>query len=90
VWKQVSFFPITGANQSSDKYYKRILDSFNQKKNYGEYATMHMIRNEGTLSHRWNIIKAVVSKFHGYYAKITRRKDSGSTMVDWVLPMSIR
>jgi hypothetical protein len=49
-----------------------------------------MNRNEGTLSHRWNIIKAVVSKFHGYYAKITRRKDSGSTMVDWVLPMSIR
>jgi hypothetical protein len=46
-WKQVRFCPITGANQSSGRYYKKILDSFNVNKNYGEYATMHMIRNEG-------------------------------------------
>jgi hypothetical protein len=28
-WKQVSFCPITSANQSDGKYYKRIYDQFN-------------------------------------------------------------
>lgn len=78
-WKQVSFCLITGANQSAGKFYKRILDSFNEKKNYGVYSTMHMNRNEGALSHRWNIIKAACSKFHGYYEKIKARKESGKT-----------
>ncbi|KAK1618628.1 hypothetical protein QYE76_024145 [Lolium multiflorum] len=84
-WKQVSFFPITGANQTGTKYYKRILDCFNEKKNYGDYATINMNRNEGALSHRWNIIKAACSKFHGIYEKIKRRQESGNTMVDWIL-----
>jgi hypothetical protein len=83
-WKQVSFCPITGANQTGGKYYKRILDCFNEKKNYGDYATIEMNRNEGALSHRWNLIKAACSKFHGYYEKIKARKESGTTMVDWV------
>lgn len=72
------------ANQSADKYYKRILDSFNKKKNYGDYATIDMIRNESVLSHCWSIIKAAYSKFHGYYEKIKIRKESGKTMVNWV------
>ena len=80
----MSFCPITGANQTGGKYYKRILDTFNEKKNYGDYATINMIRNEGALSHRWNIIKAACSKFHGYYETIKGRKESGKTMVDWV------
>jgi hypothetical protein len=43
-----------------------------------------MNRNEGALSHRWNLIKAACSKFHGYYEKIKARKESSKTMVDWV------
>jgi hypothetical protein len=82
-WKQVSFCHITDANQTGGKYYKRILDCFNEK-NYGDYATIKMNRNEGSLSHRWNLIKAPSSKFHGYYEKINTRKESGKTMVDWV------
>jgi hypothetical protein len=35
---------------------------------------MHMIRNEGALSHRWNIIKAAYNKFHGYHEKIKAPK----------------
>jgi hypothetical protein len=30
-WKVVSFCPITGANQSTGKYYKRIYDLFNER-----------------------------------------------------------
>jgi hypothetical protein len=33
-----------------------MLDSFNEKKNYDEYATINMIRNEDALSHHWKII----------------------------------
>nr|XP_051210978.1 uncharacterized protein LOC127328417 [Lolium perenne] len=84
-WEKVNFCPITGANQTGDKYYKRILDCFNEKKNYGDYATIEMNRNEGALSHRWNLIKAACSKFHGYYEKIKARKESGKTMVYWML-----
>jgi hypothetical protein len=80
----VSFCPITDANQTSGKYYKRLLDQFNERKNYGDYATIHMIRNEGALSHRWNIINAACSKLHGYFEKVKNRKESGKTIKDWV------
>jgi hypothetical protein len=43
-----------------------------------------MIRNEGALSHRWSIIKAACSKFHGYFDKVKNRKESGKTMKDGV------
>jgi hypothetical protein len=79
----VGFCPIIGANQSSGKYYKRILDSFNEKNNYDEYATINMIRNEGALSNCWNIINSACSKFHGYY-EIKGWKESGKTMVECV------
>jgi hypothetical protein len=51
-WKAVSFCPINTANQSASKYYKRIYDQFNERKNFGDYAAMHMIRNELAMSHR--------------------------------------
>jgi hypothetical protein len=50
-WKQVSYFPITGASQTGGKYYKSILNCFNEKNNYREYANMEMNRNKGALSH---------------------------------------
>jgi hypothetical protein len=34
------------------KYYKRILDQFNEHRHFGDYAKIHMIRNEGAISHR--------------------------------------
>lgn len=83
-WKAVSLDPITGANQTAGKYYKRIYDQFNERKQFGEYATIHMIRNEGGLSHRWNTIKKACNKFHGHLETIKKRKESGKTMVDYV------
>jgi hypothetical protein len=49
---QVSFCPITGTNQSAGKYYKLIYDQFNERKNFGDYAAIHMIQNESAMSHR--------------------------------------
>jgi hypothetical protein len=56
-WKSVSFFPISGANQNYGKYSRRIYDQFKERKNFGDYATIHMIHNESAMSHRWNIIR---------------------------------
>jgi hypothetical protein len=51
-WKAVSLDPITGTNQTLSKYYARILDEFNKHHHIGDYAKLHMNRNEGAISHR--------------------------------------
>ena len=72
-WKAVSMDPVTGANQTADKYYKRIFDQFNERKRFGDYATMYMERNESSMSHRWAAIKRGCNKFHGFLETIIRR-----------------
>jgi hypothetical protein len=60
-WKSVSLDPNTCANQTSAKYYKRILDQFNERPHFGEYTKINMVQNEGAISHRWGAIKAACS-----------------------------
>jgi hypothetical protein len=83
VWKTVSFYPITGTNGNAGKYYKHIYDQFNKRKNISDYATIHMIRNKSSMSHRWNLIRNACNKFHGCYTRATNRH-VGSSMVDVV------
>jgi hypothetical protein len=45
-WKAVSLDPITSANQTLGKYYARIVDEFNKRRHIGDYAQIHMNRNE--------------------------------------------
>jgi hypothetical protein len=52
-WKAVSLDPITSTNQTLRKYYARILDEFNVCRHIGDYAKIHMNRNEGAISHGW-------------------------------------
>ena len=83
-WAAVSLDPITGTNQTAGKYYKRIFDQFNERKRYGEYASIFMSRTESALSHRLAAIKKGCNKFHGFLEAIIRRKERGKTMVDFV------
>ena len=83
-WAAVILDPITGTNQTAGKYYKRIFDQFNERKRYGEYASIFMSCTESALSHRWATIKKGCNKFHGYLETAIRRKESGKTMVDYV------
>jgi hypothetical protein len=62
--KAASLDPIIGANQILGKYYTRIRDEFNEHRHIGEYAKVHMKRNESAISHRWSVIKTICNKFH--------------------------
>jgi hypothetical protein len=80
----VSLDPITGANQTLDKYYAQVLDEFNECRHIGDYAKIHMNRNEGAISHRWGAIKTTCNKFHGNLEIILNRKQSGKPAMDQV------
>lgn len=72
-WKDVSLDPITGAQQTFGKYYKRIFDKFNERKHFREYVAMHMILNQSAMSHRCYIVQAACKKIHGYLEQIHGR-----------------
>ena len=72
-WMAVSIDPINGANQTVEKYYKRIFDQFNERKRFGEYANMHLEHNKSAMLHRWMSIKKGCNKFHGFLETIIRR-----------------
>jgi hypothetical protein len=83
-WKAVILDPVTGANQTLGKYYTRILDEFNECRHIGDYAKIHMNRNEGSISHRWSAINAACNKFHGNLEIFCNRKTSGASAMDEV------
>jgi hypothetical protein len=80
-WKAVSLDPITGANQTLGKYYARIRDEFNDRRHIGEYAKIHMNRNEDAISYRWSVIKTICNKFHG---NLETMNQSGKSAMDIV------
>jgi hypothetical protein len=84
VWKAVSLDPISGANQTFGKYYKMIVDQFNECHHIGEYRNIQMIQNEGAISHGWGAIKVACKKFHGCLEMIQNMKQSGASMIDYV------
>jgi hypothetical protein len=51
-WKAAILDPITGADLTSSKYYGRIFDQFSERKQFGDFSSIHMIRNESAMSHR--------------------------------------
>jgi hypothetical protein len=80
----VSLDPISSTNQTLCKYYARILDEFNERRHIGDYAKVHMNRNEGAISHKWGAIKTTCNKFHGNLETIHNKKQSGASTMDKV------
>jgi hypothetical protein len=65
-------------------------DQFNERKQFGDVALIHMIRNESAMLYRWESIKVVCNKFHGHVERIKVRKGCGETMVDYIRASLIR
>ncbi|KAI4980216.1 hypothetical protein ZWY2020_020701 [Hordeum vulgare] len=81
-WSSITQDVITGSNQTSDSYWKRILFEFDECKYQAPYIQVVMDRNQSALAHRWATIQKSVNKFQGAFENITARPESGKTVKD--------
>ncbi|KAE8802863.1 D-2-hydroxyglutarate dehydrogenase, mitochondrial [Hordeum vulgare] len=64
-WKTVSIDPITGTNQNSNTYWRRIKTVFDEWKLVGpEFASIHMDRSEKAMANHWATIQKACNKWH--------------------------
>lgn len=72
----VSKDPITGVNQPSGGYYKRIFEYFDARKPTGSN------RSQIAIEHRWRGIQKAINRFAGCKSLVDRRNESGKTERD--------
>nr|AWY10686.1 NAM-like protein [Saccharum hybrid cultivar SP80-3280] len=72
----ISKDPITGVNQTSGGYYKRMHDYFNEHKPEGSN------RSQIAVQHRWALIQKAMNKFCGLKEDIDRQNESGKNKQD--------
>jgi hypothetical protein len=77
-WLQISSDPIVHTGQRREGLWARIEKRYNEQR--GEFPC----RLNRALSSRWDKIRADVSKFSGYYARVLREKQSGLSDEDKV------
>jgi hypothetical protein len=77
-WLEISMDPVQNVDQTRSTYWQRIHEHFHKNK------TFESDRNVSSLSHRWGIIQASVSKFCSWYSQVLRSKQSGVTEQDKV------
>jgi hypothetical protein len=77
-WLQISSDPIVHTGQRKEGLWARI------EKRYNEQRPEFPCRINREHSSRWDKIRADVSKFSGYYARVLREKQSGLTDDDKV------
>jgi hypothetical protein len=77
-WLQISSDPIVHTGQRREGLWARIEKRYNEQR--GEFPC----RLNRALSSRWDKIRADVSKFSGYYARVLREKQSGMSDEDKV------
>jgi hypothetical protein len=74
--------PSPAPTNLSTKYFKRIMGSMQWAPTLGDYGKIHMIRDEGAISHRWSTVKTACNKFHGCIEMVHNKKTSGANMMD--------
>ncbi|KAF0927114.1 hypothetical protein E2562_029871 [Oryza meyeriana var. granulata] len=72
----ISKDPISGVNQTSGGYYKRMHDYFNEHKPEGSN------RSQIAIQHRWALIQKAMNKFCGHKEAIDRLNESGKNEQD--------
>ncbi|KAE8774055.1 putative methionyl-tRNA synthetase [Hordeum vulgare] len=86
-WKTVSIDPITGANQNTDTYWRRIKTTFDERKLVdSEFAGIHMQRGDKAMSNHRASIQLACHKWHGIQEEVMARPESGANIERQVCP----
>ncbi|CAL5052692.1 unnamed protein product [Urochloa decumbens] len=75
-WLEISMDPVQSVDQTHGTYWQRIHEY------YHNHKTFYSDRNTSSLSHRWGVIQASVSKFCSWYGQVLRSNQSGVTEQD--------
>ena len=83
----MSIGPITGANQNSDNYWKRVKRTFDERKLCDpEFKTIYMDHGEKAMANHWAIVQAACSKWHGIVKEVEFRPESSAAVERKVTP----
>ncbi|CAM0885606.1 unnamed protein product [Alopecurus aequalis] len=80
-WKTVSIDPVTGGNQNSDNYWRRVHTAFEERKLVDpEFAVLFTDRGEKAMANHWAVIQQACNKWHDMQEEVTARPEIGATI----------
>ena len=86
-WKTVSIDPITGSNQNTDTYWRRIKTAFDERKLVDpDFTNIYMDRGEKAMANHWAAIQTACNKWHGIVEEVAAHPGSGANVEGQVWP----
>ncbi|CAM0870831.1 unnamed protein product [Alopecurus aequalis] len=80
-WKTISIDAITGANQNSDNYWRRVKTAFDERKLVDpEFAGVHTEHGEKAMANHWAVIQKACNKWHSIQKEVVTRPESGANI----------
>ena len=76
-WKMVSLDPITGSNQNSDTYWKRIKAAFDERKMVDhKFKDVYMEHSVKAMSNHWAAVQTACNQWHDIQEEVNARSES--------------
>ncbi|KAE8821356.1 putative methionyl-tRNA synthetase [Hordeum vulgare] len=80
-WKTVNIDPITGVNQNTDTYWRRIKTAFDERKLVDpDFVNINVDYGDKAMSNHWSTIQTSSNKWHGIVEEVAARPE-GDTNV---------